>query len=650
MAISKLTDIQTAPVVDRHDTADVMAIAECVPHLVWVARNDGRVEYMNLRCRAFTGASLEGMSENGWLELVHPDDRKQASVAWAGAKAAAVDFELTFRARRADGQYRWVAARAVPLLDDAGELDRWVGTWTDVDEHQQAELELRETRRSAAEALALLDALQATAPVAVALVQRDLTIVRVNDTLAHLCQKAPELLRGRKLPEAAPDVWARVDSLYAQVLATGEALTNEEVVYSYPDDQPRHYLCSYYPVRVGDEIVAVGTIGIDITERREAEEFRSTVVNNMAEGLYAVDRDGRITFANAAAVRLLGWAEEELIGLHAHETLHYQHADGSPFLERECPLLEVRTTGVARREEDDTFTRKDSTLIPVAWSSAPLVTAGTVNGAVIVFRDTTDEQTERARARRELDALAWVGRIREAIDEDRLVLHAQPIVPLKGGVHAEELLVRLVTRDGDTIPPGSFLPIAEKYGLIEDIDRWVISRGLEIAKDGRRVEINLSANSIGNPKVLSHIKREFNRTGVRTTDIVFEITETALMNNLDAGETFAHNLTALGCRLALDDFGTGFGSFTYLKRLPIDYLKIDVDFVRDLPTSTANQNVVRGIVNLAQAFGQQTIAEGVEDAATLTLLKDYGVDFAQGFHLGRPRIIRTTDRSPLADQ
>ena len=132
------------------------------------------------------------------------------------------------------------------------------------------------------------------------------------------------------------------------------------------------------------------------------------------------------------------------------------------------------------------------------------------------------------------------------------------------------------------------------------------------------------------------IERELRDAHADPANVVFEITETALMKNVEAGEAFARGLSEIGCQVALDDFGTGFGSFTYLKKLPITYLKIDVDFVRDLLTNRANQHLVKAIVGLAQDFGYQTIAEGVEDEQTLALLKDYGVDFAQGFHLGRP--------------
>ena len=237
---------------------------------------------------------------------------------------------------------------------------------------------------------------------------------------------------------------------------------------------------------------------------------------------------------------------------------------------------------------------------------------------------------------RELAALTWIGRIREALDEDRLVLFSQPIVPLAGGHPSEELLLRMVGRNGEFIAPGAFLDVAEKYGLVTEIDQWVIKQAISRAAQGHHVGVNLSAESIVTMDLVALIELEIQQGDIDPSNLVFEITETALMRDMHKGEAFARGVVELGCALALDDFGTGFGTFTYLKKLPISYLKIDIEFVRDLVTSTANQHVVKAIVNLAQGFGCQTIAEGVEDEATLKLLREFGVDFGQGFYIGRP--------------
>jgi EAL domain-containing protein (putative c-di-GMP-specific phosphodiesterase class I) len=304
--------------------------------------------------------------------------------------------------------------------------------------------------------------------------------------------------------------------------------------------------------------------------------------------------------------------------------------------------LEVRTKGHTLRSSDDTFTRKDGTTFPVAFSSAPLRSEAAISGVVVVFRDITEEKKEQAALRRELAALSWVGRIRDAIDEDRLVLYSQPIVPLGCGHPAEEVLLRMVGHHGEIIPPGDFLPAAEKYGLSAEIDRWVVSRAVELAAKGRIIECNLSAASLESPGMLSFIEQEILGSGASPADLVFEITETALMTDLGAGAEFARGLAALGCGLAIDDFGTGFASLVYLKKLPITHLKIDIEFVRDLPTNQANRHVVQAIVSLARAFDVCTVAEGIEDAATLECVRAAGVDFGQGFYLGRPAAIGST--------
>lgn len=234
------------------------------------------------------------------------------------------------------------------------------------------------------------------------------------------------------------------------------------------------------------------------------------------------------------------------------------------------------------------------------------------------------------------DTLVWAEQIRAAIDEGRLVLHAQPIVDATTGERVrEELLVRLRNEQGDVLPPGLFLPVAESFGLIEEIDLWVVDRALELAAAGRPVSVNLSARSVGDPEITRRVWGAV-AAGVRPHDVLFEITETTLAGNMDDARGFAERLNRIGSPLALDDFGTGFGSFLYLKSLPVSWLKIDMEFVRDLAESRAAREVVRAVVGIAQGLGQRTIAEGVEDELTLRLLRDLGVDQAQGYALGRP--------------
>jgi EAL domain-containing protein (putative c-di-GMP-specific phosphodiesterase class I) len=226
--------------------------------------------------------------------------------------------------------------------------------------------------------------------------------------------------------------------------------------------------------------------------------------------------------------------------------------------------------------------------------------------------------------------------------EDLFVLHYQPIVSLVDGrVSHHEALLRLADApDGRLIAPGSFLPAAERYGLIREIDRMVIDKVTVLLGDERgksTVAVNLSALSVTDGGMLAHIERRLELCGVDPARLVIEITETAAISDMERAKAFCAGVQALGCAVALDDFGAGFGSFQYLKHLPFRYLKIDGDFIRALPESPNDQLVVKALVGLARGMGRSTIAEFVGDEVTLGLLRDYGVNYAQGFQVGRPR-------------
>lgn len=238
----------------------------------------------------------------------------------------------------------------------------------------------------------------------------------------------------------------------------------------------------------------------------------------------------------------------------------------------------------------------------------------------------------------------WLARLRRALREDLFAVHYQPIVSLRDGHAAHyEALVRLADEpDGRLIAPGRFLPAAERYGLVRDIDRMVLERVLALlaargGRPGARVAINFSALSVTDPAMLTDIAHALRRHDVDPALLVIEITETAAISDMDRARAFCAGASALGCAIALDDFGAGFGSFQYLTRLPFDYLKIDGSFVRALPSSLNDQLVVQALAGLARGMGVKTIAEYATDRPTVELLRRYGVDYAQGFELGRPR-------------
>jgi diguanylate cyclase (GGDEF)-like protein/PAS domain S-box-containing protein len=236
--------------------------------------------------------------------------------------------------------------------------------------------------------------------------------------------------------------------------------------------------------------------------------------------------------------------------------------------------------------------------------------------------------------------LEWSERIQRAIEHDEFVLQLQPILDVRTGrINSAEALIRL--QDGDELLlPQRFLSIAERTGEIIDIDRWVVDRSIALLADVQRthpdfqLEVNLSGKSIGSPLVESAITASLLRHGADPRGLVLEITETAAVAHMQTALSFAERQRRLGCKFALDDFGAGYGSFYYLKHLPIDYVKIDGEFVAHCATSSTDRTIVGSIVSIARGLGKQTIAEHVSSAEILQVVQDEGVDYAQGFHVG----------------
>ena len=257
----------------------------------------------------------------------------------------------------------------------------------------------------------------------------------------------------------------------------------------------------------------------------------------------------------------------------------------------------------------------------------------------IVLYSTSEGRHARATAK-----LTWAERIRDALDrDDGFVLHMQPILNLATNqISHGELLLRMRDEYGNLIAPSAFLPAAERFGLIHAIDRWVVRQAIQmIARSSGQtmlpVSVNLSGDSVvGDPQLLEMIERELHEASVDPSMLIFEVTETAAIANMPEATTFARKVSELGASLAVDDFGTGFGSFYYLKHLPVDYVKLDGEFIQNLPQSDVDAHMVNAIVGIAQGLGIKTVAESVCDEETIQLLRRQGVDYAQGFYVGRP--------------
>jgi diguanylate cyclase (GGDEF)-like protein len=246
------------------------------------------------------------------------------------------------------------------------------------------------------------------------------------------------------------------------------------------------------------------------------------------------------------------------------------------------------------------------------------------------------------------EASVWASRIKDALKERRLVLAYQPIFRLETGRTAHyEALLRLRDDGGGLVGPTAFLPAAEQFGLLPQLDSWVVDEVLELLRGREDVEVfvNLSGASLGEEGHLQSIEDRIRESGIGAGRLAFEVTETTAVRDMIAAREWMRRLRDLGCRFALDDFGIGFSSFSYLQSLPADYVKIDGSFIRDLDTNLANRALVRAIDTVAHTLGKETIAEQVENLGSVQVLRELGVEFGQGFALGEPR----TELPPRAD-
>jgi PAS domain S-box-containing protein len=397
------------------------------------------------------------------------------------------------------------------------------------------------------------------------------------------------------------------------------------------------------------EVVGAVLVAVDNAERLEMERRvvranarLKAVTERMGEGLCTLDVDGRITYVNPHGQQLLGGHEARSVGGSFVNRLVGYRDDGSR-ARREEQLIGGPFDGCLPTEPtEDLLLRPDGSTLPIEYVASVLDDGrdgrdGSTDGWVVVFRDISARQARHSALERQAEHAHWMAVIDEALTDDLLVLHAQPILELATGrVVTHELLLRIDHPEHGLLVPGQFLPTAERFGMVPSIDRWVIAKGIELAAGGMDVEINLSARTLEDRSVADLIAVALARADVDPSLVGFELTETAMLENDEQARCFAQQVRALGCRLALDDFGTGYGGLTYLKHLPVDSLKIDREFVADALVDPASRRVITAVVGLAHAFDLTTVGEGVEDEPTARLLYELGVDRAQGYFFGRP--------------
>jgi diguanylate cyclase (GGDEF)-like protein/PAS domain S-box-containing protein len=253
----------------------------------------------------------------------------------------------------------------------------------------------------------------------------------------------------------------------------------------------------------------------------------------------------------------------------------------------------------------------------------------------------------------QLGEVSLISKLNNALIEGNFVLHFQPIIDSHGvDINRYEVLIRLVD-DENIISPNMFIPVAERYAIMPKIDRWVIENVIKLLEleqySDYKFSINLSGSSFDDEEIINYLSGILKNNKKLSESIIFEVTETAAVMHLEGASEFMHNMVSYGVRFALDDFGTGFSSFAYLKHLPVDIIKIDGTFVKDIVNDPADQAMVRSINHIAHSLNKKTVAEYVENEEILTILKDIGVDYFQGYHLGKPGELKVDVSLKLAN-
>jgi len=321
-------------------------------------------------------------------------------------------------------------------------------------------------------------------------------------------------------------------------------------------------------------------------------------------------------------------------------------------------LLAGGSWSMARRQTEllvealrsQTFVLPDTWMRARAWGGLVRFRADAEAGSHDLLIDAEQAWRQSREAGRALTMVAhpvpvrdrqgsYRNRVAAALGTDRFTLYAQPILELQSNtVTRHELLLRVLDESDGPQSPIQVLDTAERLDAVFDIDLWVVERAMQLAAEepDTCLQVNLSGRSVGDPRLTGEVERLIKQYGVNPERLTFEITETALIGNLSEARRFADRIRDLGCELALDDFGSGYASFRYLRLFPIDLVKIDGEYVVDLVNSPQDQVLVRALVQVCQAYGIHTVAEFVQDDPTLRLLRELGVDYVQGYLIGRP--------------
>ncbi|MGO9632960.1 MAG: EAL domain-containing protein [Steroidobacteraceae bacterium] len=629
-----------------------------------------------------------------WRTLVHPDDMSRVQSAIRDHVAGKTPiFESLHRMRHATGEWRWVISRAKAKVDDKGRLLRLVGVELDITERKLYEEALFREKESAqitlqsigdavitTDAKGVIDYLN---PVAEAL-----TGWRLEDGQGRAIEEifrafheetceplenplAVAIRRTRSIKSVRPMLLIRRDGNEIYVESTASPIRDGSgavsggvlVFHDVSEARELNRRLSYH----ASHDVLTGLVNRREFENRMERALKSAKAHETSYALCCLDLDQfkivNDTCGHSAGDALLGQVGAMLKSkVRWRDTLARLGGDEFGILLESCTLDEAMRTAESLREavRNFKFTWEERTFrLGASIGVVPLSAENADVASVLSAADSACQAAKEAgrnrvhsfeendidlmRRRREMQ---WAARINNALEEGRFEIFRQTILPLQQaevGAHYE-LLLRMRDEAGKIVTPDNFITAAERYGITPQIDRWVIDnafRWLVSEADEREklgmCSINLSGQSLGDDKFLPYVIDQFHRSGLDASKICFEITETAAIASFSQANRFIQALKELGCKFALDDFGTGLSSFGYLKHFPVDFLKIDGSFVKEILHDPIDREMVRSINEIGHLTGKQTIAEFAENVEIIDMLRNLGVDYAQGYGVSQPQ-------------
>jgi diguanylate cyclase (GGDEF)-like protein/PAS domain S-box-containing protein len=658
--------------------------------------------YLSPRWKAMLGYDENDVGQApDWRTLVHSDDMSRVQAAIRDHVAGKTPiFESLHRMRHATGEWRWVISRAKAKVDDKGRLLRLVGVELDITERKLYEEALFREKESAqitlqsigdgvitTDAKGVIDYVN---PVAEAL-----TGWRLEDSQGRAIEEifrafheetceplenplAVAIRRTRSIKSVRPMLLIRRDGNEIYVESTASPIRDGSgavsggvlVFHDVSEARELNRRLSYH----ASHDVLTGLVNRREFESRMERALKSAKARETSYALCVLDLDQfkivNDTCGHSAGDALLGQVGALLKSkVRWRDTLARLGGDEFGILLESCSLDEAMRTAEALREavRNFKFTWEERTFrLGASIGVVPISADNADVAAVLSAADSACQAAKEAgrnrvhsfeendidlmRRRREMQ---WAARINNALEEGRFELFRQTILPLQtteSGAHYE-LLLRMRDEAGKIVGPDNFMTAAERYGITPSIDRWVIEnafRWLVSEADEREkltmCSINLSGQSLGDDKFLPYVIDQFHRSGLDATKICFEITETAAIASFSQANRFIQALKELGCKFALDDFGTGLSSFGYLKHFPVDYLKIDGSFVKEILHDPIDREMVRSINEIGHLTGKQTIAEFAENQEIINMLRSLGVDYAQGYGVSQPtRVLKAAN-------